>query len=94
MKNIAISEPLIGDEEKSAVMAVLESKHLAQGAVTSQFEERFAEFCGVKFAVATSSGTTALQAALLANGIGAGDEVITSPFTFIATTNAILSTGA
>jgi dTDP-4-amino-4,6-dideoxygalactose transaminase len=55
-----------------------------------EFEERFADMCGVGHAVATSSGTTALQVALLAHGVGPGDEVITSPFTFIASANAIL----
>jgi dTDP-4-amino-4,6-dideoxygalactose transaminase len=67
---------------------------LAQGARVKAFEEAFAEMCGVEHAVATSSGTTALHVALLAHGIGEGDEVITSPFTFIASANSILFTGA
>lgn len=91
---IPISKPWLGDEEKQAVAAVLESGQLAQGARVSEFEERFAEYCRVRHAVATSSGTTALWVALLAHGIGPGDEVITSPFTFIASANAILYTGA
>jgi dTDP-4-amino-4,6-dideoxygalactose transaminase len=67
---------------------------LAQGPRTAAFEQAFAHFCGVRHAIATSSGTTALHLALLAHGIGPGDEVITTPFTFIATANAILFTGA
>jgi dTDP-4-amino-4,6-dideoxygalactose transaminase len=90
---IPISQPLIGEEEKQAVIAVLESGELAQGKVVKQFEQAFAEWNGVKHAVATSNGTTALQVALLAHGIGEGDEVITSPFTFIASANSILHAG-
>ena len=91
---ISIAQPLIGDEEKQAVLEVLDSGILAQGPRVKAFEEGFAAMCGVGHAVATSSGTTALHVALLANGIGAGDEVITSPFTFIASANSILFTGA
>lgn len=91
---IYIAKPYIGDEEKAGVMAVLESSMLAQGKVVVKLEERFAELSGTKHAIATTSGTTALHLALLAHGIGAGDEVITSPFTFIASPNSILFTGA
>ena len=91
---IPISKPYIGDEEKKAVLNVLESGMLAQGRCVADFEERFAELCGVRHAIATSSGTTALHLALLANGVGPGDEVITTPFTFIASANSILFTGA
>lgn len=91
---INISKPMIGEAEKRAVLKVLNSGILAQGPVVQQFETAFAKYCGVKYAVATSSGTTALHLALLAHGIGPGDEVITSPFTFIATANAIHYVGA
>jgi len=91
---IYISKPYIGDEEKAAVMEVLDSGMLAMGPRTAQFENEFAKLCGVKHAIAVSSGTTALHIALLANGIGPGDEVITTPFTFIASVNAILYVGA
>ena len=91
---IPISKPYIGEAEKQAVMEVLDSGMLAQGPRTAKFEERFARVCGVKHAIATSSGTTALHIALLAHGVCAGDEVITTPFTFIASANSILFTGA
>ncbi len=91
---IPIARPLIGEEEKQAVVAVLESGQLSQGATVREFEEKFAALCGVKHAIATSSGTTALLTALLAHAIGFGDEVITTPFTFIASANSILFTGA
>jgi len=91
---IPIARPLIGEEEKKAVIAVLESGRLAQGPRVQEFEEKFAALCGVKHGVATSSGTTALLTALLVHGIGPGDEVITTPFTFIASANSIRFTGA
>ena len=91
---IPISKPIIGEAEKRAVVEVLESGRLAQGPRVAQLEERFAQLCGTRYAIATSSGTTALHLALLAHGIGPGDEVITTPFTFIATVNAILFVGA
>ncbi len=91
---IPIARPLMGEEEKASVWAALESGSLAQGPRVRELEERFAEFVGVPHAVATSSGTTALHLALLGNGLGEGDEVITVPFTFIASATAILYTGA
>lgn len=87
---IPIAKPMIGEEEKSAVIRVLDSGMLAQGSEVKRFEEQFAEYIGTKFAVATSSGTTALHLALLACGVEKGDEVITTPFTFISTVNSIL----
>ncbi len=91
---INIAKPQIGEEEKRAVMEVLDSGIIAQGPRVKAFEEAFAEMCGVKHAIATTSGTTALHVAMLADGIGEGDEVITSPFTFIASANSVLYTGA
>jgi perosamine synthetase len=91
---IHIARPLIGDEEKAAVLAVLRSDQLAQGERVREFEERFAVLCGTSEAVAVSSGTAALMIALAVHGIGPGDEVITTPFTFAATANAVLFTGA
>jgi perosamine synthetase len=91
---IPISAPLLGDEEKKAVLETIESGQLAQGKRVKAFEEGFAAVCGVKHAIATSSGTTALHTTVLAHGIGPGDEVITTPFTFIASANAAIFAGA
>jgi len=87
---IPVAAPMIGDEERAAVMAVLDSGQLAQGPVVEAFEREFAEWCGVKHAVAVSSGTAALHLMLLAHGVKDDDEVITTPFTFIASANAAL----
>jgi perosamine synthetase len=94
MKKIPIAHPLIGDEEKRAVMEVLDSGMLVQGTVVQAFEEAFAAYSGVKHAIATTNGTTALQAALYAHGVGPADEVIVPSFSFIATATSVLSTGA
>lgn len=91
---IPIARPLMGAEELAAVSKVLTSGQLAQGEHVATFERRFAELCQVKEAVAVSSGTAALHLALLAHGIGPGDEVITTPFSFAATANTILLVGA
>jgi dTDP-4-amino-4,6-dideoxygalactose transaminase len=91
---INIAKPQIGEEEKKAVLEVLDSGMIAQGPRVKAFEEAFAAMCGVKHAIATTSGTTALHVALLAAGVGEGDEVITTAFTFIASANSILYTGA
>lgn len=91
---IPMARPLIGDDECDAVVAVLRSGKLVQGSVVEEFERRFATVCGVEHAVATTSGTTALHLAMLAHGIGPGDEVITTAFSFIASANAALYVGA
>ncbi len=91
---IPISKPFIGEAEKQAVMAVLDSGMLVQGPRVAELETKFAAVCGVKHAIATSSGTTALHLALIANGVGPGDEVLTVSFTFMATVSTILMCGA
>ncbi len=91
---IPIAKPIIADEEIDEVVKVLRSGFIAQGPKVAEFEEKFAEYLGVKHAVAVSSGTTALHLALLAAGIGPNDEVITTPFTFAATGNSVLYVGA
>jgi len=94
LKTINISTPVLAREEMEAVERVLRSGRLAQGLQVEEFEALFASYIGSKYAIATSSGTAALHIALLASGIGNGDEVITTPFSFIATANAILFCGA
>ncbi len=94
MAKINIASPQIGKEEIKAVTDVLKSGMLAQGKKVQEFEENFAKFIGVKHAIATSNGTTALEIVLRAHDIGPGDEVITTPFTFIASANSILYVGA
>jgi len=91
---IPIARPQMGEEEKAGVWEAMAAGSLAQGPRVRAFEEAFAAFVGVGHAVAASSGTTALHLALLGYGIGDGDEVITVPFTFIASANSILYTGA
>lgn len=91
---IALAKPWIGAEEREAVLRVLDSGVLVGGPETRALEQEWAAACEAELAVATSSGSTALHLALLAHGIGPGDEVITTPFTFVATVNAILHAGA
>ena len=84
----------IGEPEIEAVAAVLRSKWLTMGEVTGRFEAEFAEYVGAPFCLAVGNGTAALHLALLACGIGPGDEVICPSLTFVATANAVLYTGA
>jgi len=91
---IPIAKPLIGQEEIDGVMGVMKSGVIAEGPKVKEFEDSFKKYIGVDHAIAVNSGTAALHVALLAKGIGKGDEVITTPFTFIATANSILFTGA
>jgi dTDP-4-amino-4,6-dideoxygalactose transaminase len=82
------------DEVEPAVLRALASTQFVLGDEVSHFEQRFATYCQVKEAVALNSGTSALHLALLAAGIGPGDEVITVTMTFVATTAAVLYAGA
>src|SRR5262245_40038762 len=84
----------IKPEIDAAISRVLESSQFILGSEVAAFEEEFAAYTHARFAVAANSGTSALHLALLAAGIGSGDEVITVPFTFVATTAAILYSGA
>ena len=91
---IPIARPLIGEDEQNAVLEVMASGMVAQGPRVKEFESRFAEMCGAEHGIATTSGTSALHVALLAHEIGPGDEVLTSPFSFIASANCALFVGA
>ena len=84
----------IKDEISQAIAAVLERGHFVLGEQVEAFEHDFAAYCGARYGVAVNSGTSALHLALLALGVGPGDEVITVPFTFVATVAAIDYTGA
>jgi len=91
---IAISSVEMGEEEEALALEVLRSGRLAQGPMVERLEAEFRALAGTAHAVAVSSGTAALVAALEGLGVGPGDEVLTSPFTFVATLNAILEAGA
>jgi len=91
---IYLSRPDITDKEIDAVREVLQSPNLSLGPKLVEFENALSAYIGRKRAVAVNSGTSALFLSLLALGIGPGDEVITTPFTFIATSNSILMVGA
>lgn len=84
----------IKSEIDAAVLGVLASGQYTLGDEVASFEREFADYCGVRHAVAVNTGTSALHLSLLAAGIGSGDEVITVPFTFVATASAICYTGA
>lgn len=94
MSSIPIADPDIGPDEQRRVRDVLDSGLLADGPEVRKFESEFADFCGAEHAVATSNGTTALETAIRALGLGTGDTVLTSPFSFIASANAIRLAGA
>jgi len=91
---IPITTVKFGPEEERAVLEVLRSGSIAQGPKVALFEDEFARMHGVSHAIAVNNGTTALVAALQALQLEPGDEVVTSPFTFVATLNAILEAGA
>jgi len=94
MPKIPLAKPDITDKEKEAVMEVLNSLSLSLGKKYQEFENMLAEFSGVKYAVAVNSGTSALHLIVRALGIGKGDEVITTPFSFVASSNCMLFEGA
>lgn len=91
---IPVARPFIGEAEETAVLEVLRSGWITQGPRVASFEQAFSAYIGCRHAIAVSSCTTALQLALLAQGIGPGDEVICPSLSFIATANSIASTGA
>lgn len=79
---------------QAALSRVIESQRFILGAEVEHFEQRFAQYCGARYAIGCASGTDALELALMAADIGPGDEVLTVPFTFFATAGAIMSVGA
>jgi perosamine synthetase len=87
---IPLARPVLGEEEEQAVLAVLRSGQLSLGPRLADFEQRFAARVGAPHASAVSSGTAGLHLALRAVGVGEGDEVVTSPFSFVASANAAL----
>lgn len=91
---IPISTVQIGEEEENRVLQVLRSGQLAQGPVVAELEQCFADLVGVGHAIAVNNGTTALVGAMQALNLEPGDEVVTSPFTFVASLNAIIEAGA
>jgi perosamine synthetase len=93
-EKIFTAKPYIDEETCNSVLEVLRSGMITQGVKVAELEARFAEYCGVKYSAALNSGTAALHAGLFALGVDKGDEVITSPFTFVASANSILMMGA
>src|SRR2546428_5614438 len=90
---LGFQPPSIGEEEIEAVAETLRSGWLTTGPRAAELERRFAEYVGARHALAVSSGTAALHLALLALGVGPGDEVITTPITWPATANVIVHAG-
>ncbi|MEQ1737396.1 MAG: DegT/DnrJ/EryC1/StrS family aminotransferase [Rhodoglobus sp.] len=91
---IPITVVEFGTDEEALVLEVIRSGNVAQGPKVTQLEDSFAQLVGVKHAIAVNNGTTSLVASLEVLDLAPGDEVITSPFTFVATLNAILEAGA
>jgi dTDP-4-amino-4,6-dideoxygalactose transaminase len=91
---IPITKPVFGEEELRAVQRPLESGWVVQGPYVAEFEEKFARYTGSEHAIATSSGSTALQVAMAALGVGPGDEVVVPGFTWVATANVVAERGA
>jgi len=94
IKPINVFEPYVSNGAIRKVVKVLKSKKLSAGQYVCEFENAFSQYCNSKFAIATNSCTSALHLSLLAAGVGYGDEVITTPITFVATGLSILYTGA
>ena len=92
--NIPITKPFLGPEEEAAASEAIRSGWVSQGPKVQEFEEKFAAYVGASYAVATTSCTTALHAALVVSGIGPGDEVVVPSLSFIATANSVVHAGA
>jgi perosamine synthetase len=94
VEEVPLARPVLGPEEEQAVIDVLRSRQLSLGPRVPEFERRFAARLGAPYASAVSSGTAGLHLALRAVGVRAGDEVVTSPFSFVASANAPIYEGA
>ncbi|PSP55921.1 aminotransferase DegT [Halobacteriales archaeon QS_1_67_19] len=94
MSDVPIADPDLGEREIEGVVEVMESGMIADGPEVREFESEFADYCEADHGIATSNGTTALHAAFEALEIGEGDKVVTSPFSFVASANAIRLAGA
>jgi len=93
MKNISYGRQHISQEDIDAVAETLQSDFLTQGPKVVEFEQKFAEYVGAKYALAVSNGTTALHLSAMALGVEKGDKVITTPLTFVASANSVLYCG-
>ncbi|MDE5780352.1 MAG: UDP-4-amino-4,6-dideoxy-N-acetyl-beta-L-altrosamine transaminase [Lachnospiraceae bacterium] len=93
MKYIPYGKQNIDEDDINAVVEVLKSDYVTTGPKVSEFEKKVADYCGAEYAVAIANGTAALHAACMAAGIGPGDEVITTPITFVASSNCVLYCG-
>ena len=94
VRQVALSAPWLDEREEELVLEVLRSGRLSLGPTIDRFEEQFAEAVGAPYAAAVSSGTAGLHLLCVAAGIGAGDEVITSPYSFVASANCAIYEGA
>src|SRR3954466_3526865 len=93
-ESVQLAKPEIGPREEELVLEVLRSGRLSLGPMGERFERAFAAWLGVEDAVAVSSGTAALHLGVRQIGWGPGDEVVTSPFSFVASANCLLYEGA
>src|SRR4029077_834642 len=91
---IPLMRPIVDEEMLQAALFALQNEKLVMGESVYKFEEEFARYCGTRYAVSTGSGTAALQIALQSMGIEQRDEVVTTPFSFFATSNAVIHAGA
>ena len=93
-RQIPLASPIFDEEMENAAVNALRNERFVLGEDVQKFEEEWAKYCGVKYGISTNSGTDALHLSLVALGVGKQDQVITTPFSFVATANAIIHAGA